>query len=158
MVLLVVFSGCSHKNIKLSSNNVKNKDGSEKVIITSYNVTEQSSFDNHNTRINKQVKYLIQADADYTVKSGYKYFRVIKPFDSSQEMITTPQEVEKVCFSMTIAQVFYNSNPVRCFVRKGSKKYNEIIMYKKKPLNYLVMDAAKIIEYLKLKEKYVAEE
>lgn len=109
------------------------------------------------THIVKNVgnKLLLEADAEVALRDGYKYFAIVKPINTSDEMITSPEELHKICFSKGIGSSFYDFGK-QCSFSEGPFSFaNVIVAFKERPVDVLTIDAREMIEYLQSSKIYV---
>jgi len=145
---VVIFSGCSQQQvaIKKSDNGV--------VRMAAHNYDEHSGvYKSVSGNKDVHIKYLFQENAEYTLYSGARYFRIIKPMDSSSQLMTTAQELHDKCFDHNIFANFIGSD--FCVYIKGHVAMDTIQVYKDKPKDVLVFDAQEVIDYLKVENLYV---
>ena len=150
---MLAFSGCSSTYIKVKEE--ARNDASGRFTISTMNHEDSTYLGTVHVVKNISEKFLIQSDAEATLHFGYRYFRIIGPFDSSDKMMTSPEELKKNCFSNGIFSSFVPIVP-QCY---GEYKYepwsNTIISYKQRPQDVFVFDAEEVIEYLKANKIYV---
>ena len=162
LVGVFMFSGCGSSFIKVTSiKKVKsNYKGDASFVVTTKNTIDSDYSFTHMVQNNTD-KFVFQGAALATIKKGYKYFRVVVPFDSSSAMITTPKELHEACFNKGVSDsigVEFHVIKVKNCVNKSGKFASVasvgITVYKEKPNNVLVIDAQEFLDYLKEKDMY----
>jgi hypothetical protein len=179
LVGIFMFTGCAStptqvayvpipKNMKLAE--TKGALSSDIVyIVNSINMEDSKVMAANRTVDNINGKFMIQADAMTTIKSGYKYFRIINPIDTSSEMFSTAKELHDRCFGFTLADDFgkeFLGKKKRTCSFELSKKaagyfgfskrrlFNVIAVYKNKPNDILTINAQEVLDYLKANDLY----
>lgn len=147
-----IFSGCSKTYVSTSLKPSPSTDVEKNLQITTFN-TEDSDYGFKHLMYNNHKRLLIQQEAEATLYYGFKYFRIIKPIDSSSEMITTGEELEKRCFSSGVGSNLVGQFDI-CYYKNGYRYAGDIIMYKERPSEFLVVDAQEVIDYLKSNDKF----
>ena len=155
LLSLVLMSGCAKTHVDVSSDAHMVEFGNGKLIVVGTYNDEDAAYGFVHMKKNNNAKFLLQGDAEVTLSSGYSYFRVIKPFDSSSEMITEPEELKKRCYELGLETSFIGQNG--CFYKHDQEFRNVIVMYKEKPKNLLVIEATSLIEQLKADDLYVGD-
>ena len=162
LVGVFMLTGCGSSFIKVTSmEKVKPiyKGDASFVVITKNTIDSDYGF-THMVQNNTD-KFVFQGAALTTIKKGYKYFRVVVPFDSSSAMITTPEELHEACFnkgvSDSVGAEFHVIKVKNCVNKSGkfaSIASAGITAYKEKPNDVLVIDAQELLDYLKEKNIY----
>lgn len=143
----VVFSGCAKTYVSTSI--VSNEPNvSEKTLLVTTLNTEDSDYGTTHLMLNNHKRFLVQQQAEATLYYGFKYFRVIKPIDSSAEMITSGEELHKRCFSSGLMSSIAGQSDI-CYFKNGYRYAAYIVMYQEKPSDFLVIDAQEVVDYLK---------
>jgi len=162
LVGIFMFTGCGSSFIKVTSmEKVKlNYKGDASFIVTTKNTIDSDYGFTHMVQNNTD-KFVFQGAALTTVKKGYKYFRVVVPFDSSSAMVTTPEELHGACFNKGVSDSIgaeFNVIKVKNCIGKSGKFASVasigITVYKEKPNTVLVIDAQELLNYLKEKDMY----
>ena len=164
LIGVFMFTGCGGSFIKVAPaetiKETKNMEADAKYYISTANDTD-SDYGLVHTRLNNVNRFVFQGMALNTLEKGYKYFRVMFPFDSSSKMITTPEELHKACFNNnpmdSIGLDFGVVSLKKCVLKrnKGALGGQAIYgVYKEKPKDVLVIDAQEFIDYLKANDMY----
>jgi hypothetical protein len=152
----LLLSGCMMKTtIHISKKWAPAENGGKMVSVATHN-QEDSHYGFVHTKKNNNAKFLIQADAMVTQWYKMNYFRIVSPFDSSSEMLTSSEELKTRCYTLGVETSIIGQNS--CYTEIGPRYENKIIMYKERPTNVLVFDAEEIIQKLKEEEIYVGDD
>ena len=166
LVGVFIFSGCGGSFIKVAPaetiKETKNIQADAKYFIFTGNDTD-SDYGFTHTRRNNSSRFVFQGMALNTLVKGYKYFRVIFPFDSSSKMITTPKELHEACFNSGVGDSIGSEFGVikikRCTIKRSKSDLGGKAIYgvyKEKPNDALVINAQELIDYLKSNDLYTA--
>ncbi len=156
-IVAFAFSGCAGKSV-IVQGAMKNYPplGADKI----YKVSAANTYDSNYSGAkyiykNNEHRFLIEADAITTLSYGYKYFRIIKPIDTSSEMITSPEELKNICFDESVINTFVNAEKQCSYQEKNVPFVNIIAVYKEKPSDALTISAQEVIDYLSLHDSYI---
>jgi len=147
----LLLSGCASKSIVLSGEmKTQDKNENSKVFkVGSSNATDGTMMGTRHIRKNINHKLLIEANAKVVLKNGYNYFVIVKPINSSEEMITSAEELHKLCFDKGVGSSFYDSGKTCSFSEKDVSYQNIIVAYKDRPMDVLTISAKEVLEYLR---------
>lgn len=151
-VAAVVFSGCTKTYVSTALKPSAPEAIEKTLLVTTFN-REDSDYGMKHLMYNNHKRLLIQQQAEATLFYGFKYFRIVNPIDSSAEMLTTGADLQKRCFSSGVGSSFVGSSDI-CFFKNGYRYAGEIVMYKERPSEFLVIDAQEVVDYLKANEMF----
>ena len=146
----VLFSGCSQQQAAVAR--IKGESGTFRMAV--HNYEEHSGiFRSISGNRDVHIKYLFQENAEFALSIGAKYFRVVRPFDSSADMMSTPAELRDRCFDHLFIGNIIGSD--YCVYIKKHVAMDTVQYFKERPKDFLVFDAQEIIDYLKDEDLYV---
>ncbi|WP_372998344.1 hypothetical protein [Sulfurimonas sp.] len=149
---VVIFSGCA-KTVVVTSPYPEKQEHGYQTIVGVDNHSDSNVLGGVHTRRNNGSKFLIQSNAETTIRKGFKYFRILDPIDSSAEMLSSAEEIKSRCYDNNVGSTFIGAN--WCYKVVGGMFSNKIAYYRERPANYLVFDAHEVLDFMRADDTIV---
>ena len=149
---MLLLSGCSSKPSALM---VNNQGETPQAMIKISNGSGAPSWSYNET---KAFRNALEAAATITLNKGFKYFAIVKPTEISNisgSLRNTAKELIEVCSpsSAMVLNIPGNSSLHKCGVY-NTRANMQIAMYNEEQNDFTVINAQKVIDYLKANDLY----